>query len=244
MDLLYLLGSGSRHNNVELKYSLRSIEMYCTGYKRVFLVGEKPEWITNVEYFPSDDLYDCTHKNMMKKILDACHYTDISEDFVMQGDDHFYVRPYDFSKIVPYEKGELPTQFKDREVAPKYRTSLIDTRNWLISHGYPYMNGSQHCGMWFRKSLFLEIESELLLPAFGFKYGLESSSIMSAALNKHLGIPYEHRKDCKIKDFSSEEHLQERIGDNFCFSIYDGAFNNGIEYILDKWYPKKSKYEK
>lgn len=244
MDLLYLLGSGSKHDNVEIKYSLRSIEKFCKGYDRVFLVGQKPEWITNVEYYYCDDPYDCTHKNMMHKILFACHNTDISEDFVMQGDDHFYVKPYDFNDIKPYEKGELPTKFKEREVAPKYRTSLIDTRKWLISHGYPYMNGSQHCGMPFKKSLFLAIEDELLKPAFKFPYGLESSSIMAAALNKHCGIPYEHWQDRKVKDFTSEEHLKERIGERFCFSIYDGAFRNGIEEILQRWFPDKSKYEK
>lgn len=179
----------------------------------------------------------------MHKILFACHNTDISEDFVMQGDDHFYVKHYDFNDVKPYEKGALPTCFKAREIAPKYRTSLIDTRQWLIKHGYPFMNGSQHCGQPFKKSLFLEIEDTLLKPAFDFHYGLESSSIMCAALNKHLGIPYEYREDKKIKNFTSEEHLKQRIGDSFCFSIYDGAFDNGIEGILESWYPQKSKYE-
>ena len=69
MDLLYVVGGGSKHNNAELRYSLRSIEKNCTGYDRVFIVGQKPEWVTNVEFYPCDDPYDCTHKNMMHKIL-------------------------------------------------------------------------------------------------------------------------------------------------------------------------------
>lgn len=244
MDLLYVLGTGSKHNNVELRYSLRSIEKHCTGYDRIFLVGERPDWIKNVEYYYCPDDLGCSHKNMFKKILFACHNTDIAEEFVLQADDHFYLRPYDFNDILPYEKGELPTQFRDREVAPHYRQSLIDTRKWLIQHGYPFRNASQHCGQPYRKSLVLQIEEEIINPGFSFTYGIEPNSTMAAALNKHLGIPYEYRKDRKIKNFNSIEHLIERIGGSFCFSIYDGAFNNGIEKILEMWYPNKSRYEK
>lgn len=243
MDLLYIVGGGSKHDNKELRYSLRSIEKNCTGYERVFVVGQKPEWLTNVEFYPCDDPYNCTHKNMMHKILYACHNTDISENFVMQGDDHFYVRKYDFRDIMPYYKGELPVRFNECEHAPKYRTSMINTRQWLSEHDYPILNGSQHCGMWYNKKLFLAIEEEILRPAFNFPYGLESSTIMAAALNKHLGIPYRYRQDKKIGHFTDELELIARIGDNFCFSIYDSAFLHGIEDILKKFFPNKSSYE-
>lgn len=243
-DLLYIVGSGSKHNDVELRYSLRSIEANCKGYDRVFVVGRKPAWLTGVEFIPCDDVYDCTHKNMMRKILVACHQSDISEDFVMQGDDHFYIKPYDFSLVQPYEKGELPTKFKEHEIAPNYRTSLIQTRDFLISHGLPFRNASQHCGQPFRKSLVFRYEEELFIPAFAFPYGLESSSIMAAIL-VHEGVyEYTYRHDCKFSHFNNEQHLLERIGDDFCFSIYDRAFEFGLENILNKWFPQKSKWER
>lgn len=244
MDLLYLLGPGSKHNDTELKYSLRSIMANCAGYDRIFLVGRKPTWMNDrIRFVPCDDPYDCTHKNMMHKILHVCHHTDISDLFVMQGDDHFYVKPYDFSKIQPYEKGELPTQFKEHEIAPKYRTSLIDTRDWLIKHGLPYMNASQHCGQPFLRSLILETEQALWQPAFRFPYGLESSSLMASLLVHHGIMEYQHREDRKLAHFDGERGLLERIGPNFCFSIYDRAFEFGIEAILEKWFPVQSPYE-
>lgn len=243
MDILYILGSGSKHDDAEIRFSLRSIERNCTGYDRIFLVGRKPEWLTGVEFLPCEDLYDCTHKNMMHKILHTCHNADISDDFVMQGDDHFYVQPYDFRRIQAYEKGELPTRFKEPEIAPHYRTSLIDTRHFLEAHGLPKKNCSQHCGMPFKKSLILEHEAELFRPAFSYPYGLESSSIMAAILVKHGVYQYTHRHDKKFAHFSDERELQLRIGDGFCFSIYDKAFTYGLENILKKWFPKKSKWE-
>lgn len=244
MDLLYLLGGGSKHNDVELRYSLRSIEKNCTGYDRVILVGRKPEWVQGVEFYSCADDMGCAHKNMMKKILHACKESDISEEFVMQADDHFYVKPYDFKDIKPYHKGELPTTYRNPERAKTYRKSLIDTRRFLESMGYPVMNGSQHCGMPFRRSLWLEIERTILNRAFNYTFGLESSSIMINAMTRHFGIEPVYREDKKFKNFSGEGDLAEKIGDGFCFSIYDGAFDNGIEKILQVWFPEKSKYEK
>ena len=244
MDLLYILGSGSKHNDTELRYSLRSIQANCTGYNRIWLVGRKPTWMNDrILFVPCDDPYDCTHKNMMHKILKVCHDTDISDDFIMQGDDHFYVKPYDFTHVQPYEKGELPTCFKSPEIAPNYRTSLMDTRNHLIAHGYPYRNASQHCGQPFRKSIILQVESELFTPAFNYPYGLESSSLMAAALVKHAGMQYQYRHDCKFSHFDSEQDLLARIGSDFCFSIYDRAFEFNLESILQKWCPNPSPVE-
>ena len=243
-DILYILGSGSKQDDAELRYSLRSLEANCTGYDRVFLVGRKPAWMNNrIQFYPCDDPYDCTHKNMMHKILHICHKSDISDLFIMQGDDHFYVKPYDFTGIRPYEKGELPTQFKPIEIAPRYRTSLMDTRDWLIQHGLPYMNASQHCGQPFLRSLILQTEQQLWLPAFSYPYGLESSSLMAAILTSRNIMPYEHREDCKLAHFDGEQGLRERIGNNFCFSCYDKAFSYGLKDILNRWFPHPSSFE-
>lgn len=252
MDLLYILGSGSFEGDVELRYSLRSIAANCKGYDRIFLCGCCPGWIAKpgadprhpLVYLPCDDPYDCTHKNMMHKILHACHNSDISDDFVMQGDDHFYVKPYDFGKIQPYEKGDLPTCFKQNEIAPNYRTSLMDTREWLIRNGLPHRNGSQHCGQPFRKSLLLEHEKDLFEPAFKFPYGLESSSIMAALLVYEGIYTYTYRHDCKFSHFDGETGLLERIGEDFCFSIYNRAFDFGLKKILQKWWPTASPWER
>lgn len=243
MDLLYVVGGGSCHDDIELRYSLRSIEKYCKGYDRVFIVGRKPEWVQGVEFIKCDDPYDCTHKNMLHKILYACHNSDISEEFVVQGDDHFYVRPYDFTGLQPYEKGELPTKFKERENAPKYRTSMIDTRKHLLAHQLPIRNASQHCGQPFRKSIILELEDSFFRPAFGYQYGLETMTLMAAVLVQRGICNYVYRHDCKFAHFDGEEGLKERIGEDFCFSIYDRAFEFGLKKILQKWFPERSKFE-
>lgn len=241
-DQLYVLGNGSRHNDIELRFSLRSLEQNCKGYGRIFVVGRKPEWLTNVDFIPCEDNMGAAHKNIMKKILLACE-SDISDWFTLQADDHFYVRPYDFRRNRPYNKGELKPALAELEDVTEYRLSMVDTYHYLHDNGLPTMNGSQHCGCVFNKTLVQKLEDELFRPTLDYKYGIEPSSLMSACINKYLGIPYEYRKDIKISEFCGEQDLRGRIGDNFCFSIHDRAFQNLILPILQRWFPKPSIYE-
>lgn len=240
LDQLYVLGNLSKHDDSELRYSLRSLEKYCTGYGRVFVVGWKPDWLKNVVFIPCENDQDAPHKNILKKIQMAVRESDISENFVYQADDHFYVRPYDFRDIGLYEKGRLPVSTTSDD---GYRLSLVDTCHWLGRNGYPAMNCSQHCGFLFNKTVFKLIENELVRQSFAFRYGIEPSSMMAAALRKWRDIPYTHRDDLKIAEFENAKDLRAKIGDNFCFSIYDRAFESGLKRILARWYPKKSKYE-
>lgn len=246
LDLLYVLGSGSTHDDLELRYSLRSIEKYCKNYGRIIVVGRKPEWLTNVEFIPCDDNMGSAHKNMMKKILWAVHHQSchISDWFVVQADDHFYTRPYDFRKISNYYKDELPRTLEECDFDDQYKISMVDTYHYLKKKGYPTKNGSMHCGFLFNRSLMLQLESELFAPGFYKQFGIESFTVMASALNKHLHIPYRYRKDCKVRSFLGEKGLVEKIDGNFCFSIYDRAFQHALLPILQRWYPEPSKYEK
>jgi hypothetical protein len=56
MDLVYVLGSGSRWGDNELRYSLRSVEKHLKGYNNVYLVGDKPDWVRNVTHIPKQDI--------------------------------------------------------------------------------------------------------------------------------------------------------------------------------------------
>ena len=46
MDMLYILGNGSKHDNQELRWSLRSLEKYGRNVGSIAIVGEPPEWLS------------------------------------------------------------------------------------------------------------------------------------------------------------------------------------------------------
>ena len=51
MDVLYYIGSGSHHQNRELLYSLRALEMHCRDLDRVWIVGNRPHFLNDkVQY--------------------------------------------------------------------------------------------------------------------------------------------------------------------------------------------------
>ena len=52
MDIVIPLGTGSRWQNNELRFALRSIEKYLTGYDKIFIIGECPSYLQNIIHIP------------------------------------------------------------------------------------------------------------------------------------------------------------------------------------------------
>lgn len=50
------LGRGSLAWDIELKYSLRSIDKYVSGIDSVLIVGKLPEWCVNVDFVQCVDI--------------------------------------------------------------------------------------------------------------------------------------------------------------------------------------------
>lgn len=92
MDIVYILKVDPINNNEELRYSLRSLGNIPHG--RVFIVGEKPDWVTNITYIPVAQ--DCTKaENAIKNIRTAAESPEISDDFILMNDDFFFMKKLD-----------------------------------------------------------------------------------------------------------------------------------------------------
>lgn len=76
IDILYIKGKPSINNDLEMKYSLRSLERYVMDYGRIFITGECPEYIDQkkVVFTPADDIGTIRekrdNKNKQIKTLD------------------------------------------------------------------------------------------------------------------------------------------------------------------------------
>ena len=242
-DLLYVLGTGSKHNNIELRYSLRSIQKYCTNYDRIFVIGADPGFTNeNVIYIPSEDL-GCgyKHHNILANIQKVAFTTDISDYFILQSDDHFYVKPYDFANIPIYYKGELKTEYEGSNM---YNASLLMTRIILEEHNYPTYNCSAHCGTLLNKQIIKDLNYTLIKEAHETYECVEPTCLINNVMIKDFNMQPVYRKDIKIKEFKGKGEIEDIIKDNFCFSIYDDAFDFGIEDILQEIYSEPSIYEK
>ena len=70
ISVVYPLGTGSKWQNNELRYSLRSLSK-ISGIGDVFIVGEKPDWVRNVIHIPCKDVPFRKEYSIYTKIMAA-----------------------------------------------------------------------------------------------------------------------------------------------------------------------------
>lgn len=246
MDILYILGSGSLHNNIELRMSLRSISKYGRGIGKVIVAGQPPSWLSDeVVQVEVKDKFYYKHQNILNCIETVVDMGLLDGDFLYSSDDHFYVRPVDFDSYPVYYKCPLRSAVNKTDPFYQYHRSLYDTRRLCIKYGLPTINYSQHCNTHMHTEVIKEIRN-IIHESYKFPYGVEPTSIIMNAwqTKPNAPIPIE-REDVKILSADSLEDIYLQIGDRDCFSICDSVFGNkAISDFFKLEYSIKSMFEK
>lgn len=134
MDIVYpykLSGTGE-----ELRYSLRSLKNL--PHDEVWIVGDKPPWVQNVNYIRVPQNGPSKWANSRKNILTACEHPDISDDFILFNDDFFVMEEIQY--VPTLHRGlitEVVDNFKRRNVNSKYVAGLVETAEMLRWAGVP-----------------------------------------------------------------------------------------------------------
>lgn len=239
MDILYVIGTGSKWNDNELKFSLRSIEKNCTGVDRVFIVGHKPAFVnSHVFHIQCSDPYDTKHKNIMHKVTFAIRHSDIAQHFLISSDDHFYIKPTDFNAYPIYNKQEIPESVSKIN---HYWQSLIDTRKLLIENNLSIWQTNPHCNTHFDVSVYNENKA-LFDKGMTFQYGAELNCIMGNLLISK-GYPHEDYRDIKLNADTTIYKWKDNVGDAHCISSAPNIYETYTGDFLKKEFPYKSKYE-
>ncbi|MCO6501349.1 MAG: hypothetical protein J5I47_13370 [Vicingus serpentipes] len=104
IDVVYQYLEGAAKWN-ELKYSLRSLEQHLKDPFRVWIVGDKPQWLTNVKHIPHErtpnvwctNCYDATSK--LKLVLD---HPEIGNEILWMYDDMYLLRDCKLNDLEVY----------------------------------------------------------------------------------------------------------------------------------------------
>lgn len=233
IDVVYALGTGSIHNNNELRYSLRSIAKHLKNYRSIYIIGECPAWVNNVFHVPYKD-NDYKEVNILNKIVRACNIEQLSDNFLFMNDDHFFIQDVDAEKYPYYHSGDLQNAIMNRETGQAYRHTLHNTKNVLSKIDKSTTHFDVHTPIIYNKKKFLELAANV-----NFKQ-THSMVIKSMYCNYH-GIKGEQIEDLKINrklDFNS---FINKLHDRNAFSIGDAGYNPDVFNYL---YPVESKYEK
>jgi len=246
MDILYILGSGSKHNNEELRYSLRSLEYCCGGsLGRVYLVGECPDWLNKeqVTYIPFKDRYNRKCKNIWAKILYAIDHSDLPNEFLLSSDDIFHIKEQDLDNYPYYHKNGLYVGVANYLRGTNIWYILEETKALLRRYNYPMEDyGGGHCLHHVNVSI-LKNMPKITADVFNGTYGAPFDVIMGNAIVKLLKPKTIVRKDIKLESVKNEADFYKQIGDSESFSIDDKAWDDFVGEWLKQKYPKKSRFE-
>lgn len=231
-DVVYILGNGSPWQDNELRYSLRSVEKHLKGYRNIYLIGEKPKWISDqVIHFPCpEDPEVCRERRIMEKVAFACQVEEISETFLFFNDDFFLVE--DIKTDVPYfQNGTLKEAMGRRKLEDSYWHSIRNTHKAADGDNFDI-----HYPILYNKKDFLAAMSR---HNWNKKHGYTVKSLYCNT----LGITGPYLKDLKINKKAMKDKLLEIIKGRDLFSISDRSLNTEMKELLNDLYPHKSKYE-
>lgn len=254
MDILYVVGDGSKHGDIELRWSLRSLEAHA---KNVYgdvnvvpkVVGRAPEWFAG-DALPVADLTVRNQYNMAHKIAEACRAGLVKGEFMMSADDHFLTRDVDFTRAPQYWKNPMLKAYDGK--GNNFHKGIGLARDVLLVAGLPAMDFSQHFNTYMH-SADAERATELmenasLLP--NGEVGANAASVFGNlwvvrnAASAHPR-PLIWRRDIKfpfdLKDTLLKGGAEKHLG----FSISDDAFDEpGFTDWMNRKYKEKSRWEK
>jgi hypothetical protein len=234
-------GFGSRHNDQELRYCLRSIEKHLTGYGDIFLIGHMPKWVRGCIHIPATD-EDRTwwkERNIYRKILLACEDPRVSDDFLFMNDDHYLLSdfvagefPYYYSGML-YQEASRDDQYG---ATAKNTLQLINLqKGWHDDRYWRYWD--IHCPIIYNRNSFGWLSK--------FDWGKKHGYCIKTAYSWFVGGIAMEYPDLKINQPLPPSKIKELITGRSWFSVGNKAFDigGGMANVLQELYPNKSKYE-
>jgi len=224
VDALYILGNGSRWHNNEIRYSIRSLEMYYDDLDRVFVFGKCPDWL-DVIHIPWKDLGN-RFVNGFKKRREIMKIEDLSDNFLFMADDIFLQAKFE-PKL--YYMGTMLDKWKGLPKTSRYHeyasTLTGDKLNYCAHQPFPI-----------NKQEYLDLLGDIINPLPG-QYPKDLYGNNSELWEREeLGF----NPKCYSKD---ENELIEHTKGLPFFSTHDDYDWSKLVSFFEELYPEPSKWE-
>jgi len=237
MDLVYIVREGD--DNIELLYSLRSIDKFAKDYENVWIVGYKPNWINDsVKYLPFKS-GGCTWERARNNLIAACNCPDISNDFILMNDDFILTRPLQswgesLSKVQNTLRKQI-AEWAELKLKSRYALAFVQLKNFLKTPAaYSY---ELHIPMIINKRKFLDMLENKHIKQF-----VEGKSVY---LYRSLyGNIYKVKFNSIIRDVKL--YGCDFKGDTEWLSVFNGyiGVKPKLTNFLKTTFPNKCRFEK
>lgn len=232
----------------ELKFALRSIHKNYKGNTKVWIVGDKPKWLSNKVGFIK---VPCTGKSprldVIVKIKAVLDHPDIPEEFFWSNDDIYFINKVTyFDMAVPKVIGNLQSKVKRITGKSVYTDDIKATFNTLLSEGKPYLNYSTHLPYRYEKSKFAEmieqydLENVRLLPE-----NLYFNTYHADELPYHLSLdPSNNIMFCIQRPNPNWKAVEAALLTKKWMNNSESGMSEKLQKLLNRLFPDPSPYEK
>lgn len=238
-SIVYPLGYGSRLDNLELRYSLRSIEKFVTGFEKIFIIGQKPDflnWSERLIHIPFEDKHYSGFLNTWLKMREVAITAEVSENFLFMNDDFFIVKEMEATEFPMYSSGVDLTErdfftIPISEIQTRYHQTLRSTGESLVSRELTTYNFATHQPCIFEKAKILELFREFANEIWGI--GLS----FRCCYGNFFKFPRMNNQAVVMKNAVRNVHGRES------FALCGSSEYKFASKFLQSLYPQESSFE-
>ncbi len=230
MDVLYILGNGSKWDDNELRFSLRSIEKNLIGLGNVYIVGRLPHFIQGVHHVEmKDESGVCKQYNIMRKIYEGTKISELSSNFIFINDDHFLLHPLKVEAMQYWYDGTMLDRFRLTNYV-RYANCIHHVIDELGDG--PYFD--IHTPIVYNRTLFRDVMDR-------FDWNKENTYVVKSLYCNWLQIEGVQMDDNK-RDFPDWRSALKQNEGRTWFSTTDHV-SSGVKNYLQHLFPERSRFE-
>ena len=237
VDIVIPLAEKGAHNNLELRYALRSIEKYAHGIRDIIVISRNaPAWIRKVKII--DYITDSKRKNitLFRKRLEAAKQSDADYNLYWC-DDYILLKTMNVMNIPTLYNGKNLLDYSERRV---WHQCLKATGETLHRYSKTTMNCESHTPSLNNRKKFIQ-----LADIFNDERETEPGLTVCALYHNYYGSrmleigKFKATFEKKVK----VAEVREKAKDKMFLGYNDKGFESGVKGFLAEKFPKKSKYE-
>lgn len=248
MDLIYPLGSGSKWNNNEIRFSIRSAFKNLSGFRNIYVIGDDPGCLQHlatiegheIHFLPFPDKYG--HRNADGNIIEKVRYTctipELSEHFIMMNDDNYFLKHMHVSQVTPFHKGNM-NNIDPIAFVSTWGARLGRTRLHLTLQGLQPLHFDHHAPFPMQKSLVQATYDRF--PDYKTDIGLTVKSLYGS--QHYPDAPCMIDEKVMFRAHFPLKFIHERTKDTLYLANNDEGLTSAFKYFLHLNFPTASPFE-